>query len=789
MTNALNLNFQNNTELLRLVNLTTPIPILCLLDCKPMDPSTFAQLSNRVSGVTAPTTFPLEIITKDVRRLVYQFDTQEARANFSKRLTKNAFFGHEGLPTKVFAPKYHAQSNGDKEPVESSWKYSMVDEYERMKDRPAAPNFKLLDQGPTYAKFPTYPQHVLIPASITEETMDAVAAYRSSKRVPAVVFVHPTTGTSLSRCSQPRSGFSKTCEADQDLVKSIWTANPQYVDTGAETANTDNGALTMLILDARSRAAATANLVVGGGYEGTGGYGKCSLEFAGIANIHAVRESFLALHALCSENKITETMEVLSTQWYSHIHTILAAAQLMTAAMDGGSSVLTHCSDGWDRTSQLSSLVQLLIDPEFRTAKGFCKLIQKEWLSFGHKFCERMCFGATVSASTAGASPVFLQFMDAVSQIIKNYPNAFEFNEYFLIQILDYAHSGQCGDFLANCEAAYRANYASTTTSCWQLLENTWNRPDTKKHYVNPGFDAQAGRIRLNMVIANLSVWEAYFHRYNAQYFESLKQRKTKHFFDNESSLATSLMNPGDAEHHLEQSIWKGLLQRASNADMVSSQVREQIVQLYELLDQGAPECHVRLHFRGDELQQMVVQQNPAYRVQKMVPSLKEALMETYEPNASSVHKSDSLVVLRATSATSPNGTRVIQSTLVMSNYKFLYDMLAGWSLKVWRSAASIVTDISSYFPAGKPFIPGRSIASPSSGSPSPSPSPQSAASSVTSSEDSILSSSAEVSSLASDSSIPNPSEVDHAETRLDNAAYELSTSSLTTSPVATASP
>lgn len=769
-----------------LVNKTTPIPILCLLDCKPMDPSTFAQLSNRVSGVTAPTTFPLEIITKDVRRLVYQFDTQEARANFSKRLTKNAFFGHESLPTKVFAPKYHAQVNGEKEPVVSSWKYSMVDEYDRMKDRLAASNFKLLDQGSSYSKFPTYPQHVLIPASITEETMDTVAAYRSSKRVPAVVFVHPTTGTSLSRCSQPRSGFSKTCEADQNLVKSIWTANPQYVDTGAE--NTDAGALTMLILDARSRAAATANLVVGGGYEGIAGYGKCSLEFAGIANIHAVRESFLALHALCSENKITETMEVLSTQWYSHIHTILAAAQLMTAAMDGGSSVLTHCSDGWDRTSQLSSLVQLLIDPEFRTAKGFCKLVQKEWLSFGHKFCERMCFGATVSASTAGASPVFLQFMDAVSQIVKNYPNSFEFNEYFLIQILDYAHNGQCGDFLANCEAAYRANYASTTTSCWHLLEGAWMRE--KKRFANPGFDAQAGRIRLNMVIANLSIWEAYFHRYNAQYFESLKQRKSKHFWDNESSLSTSLVNPSDLEHNLEQSIWKGLLQRASNTDMVSSQVREQIVQLYELLDQGAPECHVRLHFRGDELQQMVVQQNPAYRVQKMVPSLKEALMETYEPNAASVHKSDSLVVLRATSATSSNGARVIQSTLVMSNYKFLYDMVANWSLKFWRSAASIVTDISSYFPAGKPFVPGRSIASPSSSSsPSTSPSPLSASQSVASSEDSILSASAEASSSTSESSIPNPSEVENSESGLDSVAFDLSTSSLTASPVATASP
>ena len=48
-----------------------------------------------------------------------------------------------------------------------------------------------------------------------------------------------------------------------------------------------------------------------------------------------------------------------------------------------------HCSDGWDRTSQLSSLVQLLLDPACRTMKGFCRLIEKEWCATGHMFAKR----------------------------------------------------------------------------------------------------------------------------------------------------------------------------------------------------------------------------------------------------------------------------------------------------------------------------------------------------------------------------------------------------------------
>ena len=36
-----------------------------------------------------------------------------------------------------------------------------------------------------------------------------------------------------------------------------------------------------------------------------------------------------------------------------------------------GTSVIVHCSDGWDRTSQTCALAQLLIDPFYRTIQGF----------------------------------------------------------------------------------------------------------------------------------------------------------------------------------------------------------------------------------------------------------------------------------------------------------------------------------------------------------------------------------------------------------------------------------
>lgn len=38
----------------------------------------------------------------------------------------------------------------------------------------------------------------------------------------------------------------------------------------------------------------------------------------------------------------------------------------------------------------ISSLVQLLLDPQVRTLRGFHSLIQKEWVALGHSFCLRL---------------------------------------------------------------------------------------------------------------------------------------------------------------------------------------------------------------------------------------------------------------------------------------------------------------------------------------------------------------------------------------------------------------
>lgn len=60
-------------------------------------------------------------------------------------------------------------------------------------------------------------------------------------------------------------------------------------------------------------------------------------------------------------------------------------------------------------------------------------LIEKEWLLFGHKFADR-CGHTIGGADPNEMSPVFLQWLDAVYQLCRQFPTAFEFGEAFLVR-------------------------------------------------------------------------------------------------------------------------------------------------------------------------------------------------------------------------------------------------------------------------------------------------------------------------------------------------------------------
>jgi hypothetical protein len=91
------------------------------------------------------------------------------------------------------------------------------------------------------------------------------------------------------------------------------------------------------------------------------------------------------------------------------------------------------------------------MDPYFRTLEGFIVLIEKDWLMFGHQFGLRSGL-ISKNKSEDEFSPIFLQWLDCVHQIVWQFPLAFEFNLELINFLADNMFNGKYGTFLFNNE-------------------------------------------------------------------------------------------------------------------------------------------------------------------------------------------------------------------------------------------------------------------------------------------------------------------------------------------------
>lgn len=402
-----------------------------------------------------------------------------------------------------------------------------------------------------YSLCSTYPSQLIVPRSISDEDLWQASTFRAGKRLPIISWCDPESGAVLARSSQPMVGLMMNFRnnSDEKLVSALCT---QTDATGSPRK--------LYIVDARPRANALANGAKGGGSESSSNYPKSEVLFLGIQNIHTMRDSLSRLrdyvdaHGSISSNGSSSAVSLVGDrrnrgstwgggnlnsmtqfssmlgEWLNHIQNILVGASWIAAQIaQESASVLIHCSDGWDRTTQLIALACLLLDPYYRTFNGFQALVEKDWLAFGHPFAERMGIptvtenggsqyellrqpslgnlSSSPSRSTLGtpgsssntsvqsqtsnnSSPILLQWLDCIAQLLRLYPSAFEFSSKFLVDFMDCVFSCRFGNFLCNSEREREQSGVTSSCHCmWTYLADLRASGGNFHEHFNPFYD------------------------------------------------------------------------------------------------------------------------------------------------------------------------------------------------------------------------------------------------------------------------------------------------------------
>ncbi|WVQ72356.1 hypothetical protein IAR50_001907 [Cryptococcus sp. DSM 104548] len=400
--------------------------------------------------------------------------------------------------------------------------------------------WRFTDVNKDYSFSPTYPSKLVVPSRISDSTLSYAAKYRSKARIPALTYLHWANNASITRSSQPMVGMKNSRSSqDERLVECIFSSHHFLDNAYSSTSGPVYGATsTNLIIDARPTTNAMANVAMGAGTENMENYKLGKKAYLGIDNIHVMRNSLKIIAEAIRDAHARPTIPLdrgllRKSNWLRHIATILDGALIIIRNVHlNASHVLIHCSDGWDRTAQLSAVAQIALDPYYRTFEGFKILVEKDWLSFGHKFLDRsghlssekyfsvtegdddleeegpgggaqraaQAFFASVQKQFSSTShlkeisPVFHQFLECVRQIQRQFPDRFEYNEQYLLDIYRHLHSCQFGTFLFNNERDRQTLHAGKphverTASIWDFIEQSSERAKHINDSYNPSLD------------------------------------------------------------------------------------------------------------------------------------------------------------------------------------------------------------------------------------------------------------------------------------------------------------
>ncbi|XP_017049641.1 myotubularin-related protein 9 [Drosophila ficusphila] len=341
----------------------------------------------------------------------------------------------------------------------------------------------------------TYGATLIVPKAITDEQIVLSAAFRDGGRFPVLSYRHEN-GATLMRSSQPLSiqGI-KRCRADEAILNLVLGRSRKgfIVDTwGKGKSNTET--------DLHYSQWKKVNRSIGN-----------------VSSPASILDSFARLIEACNDlgcstDKWLSRLE--NSGWLSLVLNSLNASCVVAQCLDQeGSPVLVHGAKGLDSTLIVTSLVQIILNPDCRTVRGLQALIEREWIQAGHPFASRHRYSCYTPNQTRNKSSgaTFVLFLDCIYQLYTQFPCSFEFSTQLLILLFEHSYFSQYGTFLCDSERERSELHVHTrTTSLWSYL----NRPDVLQTLLNPLYEPNANVIWPSVAPISLELWSDLYLRW-----------------------------------------------------------------------------------------------------------------------------------------------------------------------------------------------------------------------------------------------------------------------------------
>uniref|UniRef100_A0A7E4W328 Myotubularin phosphatase domain-containing protein n=1 Tax=Panagrellus redivivus TaxID=6233 RepID=A0A7E4W328_PANRE len=390
--------------------------------------------------------------------------------------------------------------------------------------------FRISPVNKNFTTCVSYPEKVIVPKGIGDDYLRISATFRDSCRFPVLSFVEAHSKSVIVRTSQPLLGpTNRRCTEDEVILN-------------AYLGNTTKG----FIFDTRPKSLILAAKARGGGAEPPFCYRAWSYVHLNLPRINELQESLAKLVDVCGDADANSNYlsRVNYSNWLTHIHSMIHAAGILSQSIkihNRGATHVVHGSEGLDMTLVLTSLAEVILNPDCRTIRGFQALIEREWISAGHPFVLRCAHSAYAVGTLTGPyeSPVFLAFLDCVWQISHAYPTSMEFNEQLLIYLFEHTYASEFGTFLCNNDKERRdLKVREKTVSLWSHM----NHPEVLDGFLNPYYRPAQCDLWPISAAQEILLWERMFFRWRINWQDvDAKQQMAANWAARERELQTKL--------------------------------------------------------------------------------------------------------------------------------------------------------------------------------------------------------------------------------------------------------